>query len=325
MLLPDHRYVKAESLEECLKILRESGDKAKVIAGGTDVIFNMRLKLFQPDIAVSIRGLKDLQQVEELDDGSVRLGAACRLADLIKHPLAGGRYPVFKQALEAVASTHIRNMGTLGGNICLETRCWYTNNSDQWREGLKGCYKTDDQLCHVIKGSTKCHAINNSDTPPALIVLGAVLTLQKAGASRDVPIAEFYRTDGIDFTVLAAGEIVTHVTIPPVSDRQVFIKIAPRKGMDFSLGAIAVRCDGEGDQLTTITMVMGSLVTAPVILEKPAQIVLAAGLTDAAIEEAAEHVREELGQVTNLFGRSIYKKQIAAVLVKRALQSLREQ
>jgi 4-hydroxybenzoyl-CoA reductase subunit beta len=325
MLLPDHSYLKAESLEECLKTLRESGDKARVIAGGTDVIFNMRLKLFQPEVAVSIRGLNELQQIEELDDGSVRIGAACRLVDLIAHPLAGGRYPVFKQALEAVASTHIRNMGTLGGNICLETRCWYTNNSDQWREGLQGCFKTDNELCHVIKSSTKCHAINNSDTPPALIVLDAMLTLQREGASREVRIADFYRADGIDFTVLEPGEIVTHVTIPPVSDRQVFIKIAPRKGMDFSLGAIAVRCDGEGEQLNNITMVMGSLVTAPVILQKPAEIVRQGGLSDAAIAEAAGHVREELGEVTNLFGRSIYKKQIAAVLVKRALENVREQ
>jgi len=325
MLLPDHSYLKAESLEECLKVLRESGDKARVIAGGTDVIFNMRLKLFQPELAVSIRGLKDLQQLEELDDGSVRIGAACRLVDLIEHPLAGGRYPAFKQALEAVASTHIRNMGTLGGNICLETRCWYTNNSDQWREGLQGCYKTDTELCHVIKSSTKCHAINNSDTPPALIVLGAVLTLQKDGASRDVPIAEFYQRDGIDFTVLQPGEIVTHITIPPVTDRQVFIKIAPRKGMDFSLGAIAAVCDGTGEQLNHITMVVGSLVTAPIILQKPVEIILEHGLTDAAIVEATKHVREELGEVTNLFGRSIYKRQIAGVLVKRALESLRGQ
>jgi 4-hydroxybenzoyl-CoA reductase subunit beta len=325
MLLPDHSYVKAESLEECLKTLRETGEKAKVIAGGTDVIFNMRLKLFQPEVAVSIRGLKDLLQVEELDDGSVRIGAACRLADLIDHPLAGGRYPAFRQSLEAVASTHIRNMGTLGGNICLETRCWYTNNSDQWREGLQGCYKTDSELCHVIKSSTKCHAINNSDTPPALIALGATLTLQKEGAKREVPIAEFYRADGVDFSVLGPGEIVTHVTIPPVSDRQVFIKITPRKGMDFSLGAVAARCDGEGEQISNIIIVLSSLVTAPVVLDKPAQVVLEAGLTDDAIEKAADLVRDELGEVSNLYGRSIYKRQIAIVLVKRALTQLREQ
>lgn len=325
MLLPDHTYVKVESLEECLKTLREKGERAKVIAGGTDVIFNMRLKLFQPDIAVSIRGIKDLQQVDELEDGSVRIGAGCRLADLIDHPLVGGRYPAFRQALEAVASTHVRNMGTLGGNICLETRCWYTNNSDQWREGLQGCYKTDNELCHVIKSSSKCHAINNSDTPPALIALDAVLTLQKEGATRDVPIAGFYRTDGIDFTVLEQGEIVTHVTIPPVSDRQVFLKITSRKGMDFSLGAVAARCDGKSESLTDITIVLGSLVTAPVSLRRSAEIIREQGLTDEAIAEAVEHVREDLGEVTNLFARSIYKKQIANVLVRRALENLREQ
>lgn len=324
MLLPEHSYVKVDSLTDCLKQLREGGDRAMVVAGGTDVIFNMRLKLFDPDVVVSLRGLDELTQVEELDDGGLRIGAGARLADLAENPIIDERYPAFADSIRAVASTHIRNMATLGGNICLQTRCAYTNNSEQWREGLKTCYKTDGQICHVLKSSTKCHAINNSDTPLALIVLGATLTIQNADGAREVPMAEFYTEDGMDNTALKPDELVTFVTIPPVTDRTVFLKIAPRAGMDFSIAAVAARCDGSGADVGHVTIVLGSLSTHPIILDQPARIVSEQGLTDEAIAAAVEQVREELGELTNLFSRTVYKKRMANVLVKRALVALRE-
>jgi 4-hydroxybenzoyl-CoA reductase subunit beta len=324
MLLPDHSYVKVDSLTECLRLLRENGEKAMVVAGGTDVIFNMRLKLFDPELVVSLRGLEELTQIEELDDGGLRIGASARLADLADDPLINERYPAFAESIRAVASTHIRNMATLGGNICLQTRCSYTNNSEQWREGLKTCFKTEGDICHVLKQSPKCHAINNADTPLALIILGAVLTIQNADGARDVPIAEFYTEDGMDNTMLKPDEVVTFVTIPKVTDRTTFLKIAPRAGMDFSIAAVAARCDGTGEDVSKVTIVLGSLSTHPMTLDKPAQIVSEKGLTDEAIAEAVAQVREELGELTNLFSRTVYKKRMANVLVKRALFALRE-
>ena len=324
MLLPDHSYVKVDSLTECLRLLRENGEKAMVVAGGTDVIFNMRLKLFDPEVVVSLRGLEELTQIEELDDGGLRIGAGARLADLADDPIINARYPAFAESIRAVASTHIRNMATLGGNICLQTRCSYTNNSEQWREGLKTCYKTEGDICHVLKQSPKCHAINNADTPLALIILGAVLTIQNADGARDVPIAEFYTEDGMDNTMLKPDEVVTFVTIPKVTDRTTFLKIAPRAGMDFSIAAVAARCDGTGEDVSKVTIVLGSLSTHPMTLDKPAQIVSEKGLTDEAIAEAVAQVREELGELTNLFSRTVYKKRMANVLVKRALFALRE-
>jgi len=325
MLLPDHNYIKADSLEQCLALLRDNGEKSQLVAGGTDVIFNMRLKLFDPEVVVSIRGLEELQQVEALDDGSLRIGAGARLADLAEDPLINERYPAFAESIRAVASTHIRNMATLGGNICLHTRCSYTNNSEQWREGLKTCYKTDGAICHVIATSPKCHAINNADTPVALIMLGAVLTIRNADGSRELPIAQFYTDDGMDNTGLKPDEVVTHVTIPPVTDRTTFLKLAPRQGMDFSIAAVAARCDGQGKEVSNVTIVLGSVTTHPIMLDKPARIVSEQGLTDEAIALAVEHVREELGELTNLFSRTVYKKRMANVMVKRALVALREQ
>ncbi len=324
MLLPDHKYVTTDSLKESLRLLGENGDRAMVVAGGTDVIFNMRLKLFNPEVAVSIRNLEELQRVEELDDGGLRIGAGARLADLVEHPAINDRYPAFAESIRAVASTHIRNMATLGGNICLHTRCAYTNNSGEWRKGLNSCYKTEGEICHVIRSSSKCLAINNADTPLALIVLGATLTLQKANGSREVPIAEFYTDDGMDNTVLQPDELVTHVTIPPVTDRTTFLKLAPRQGMDFATVAVAARCDGSAADVSKVTIVLGSISTNPIILDKPASIVSEKGLGDEAIAEAVQNIRDELGHLTNLFSRSSYKKQMAGVMIRRALIALRE-
>jgi 4-hydroxybenzoyl-CoA reductase subunit beta len=323
MLLPEHQYVRARSLDEGLERLREP-DGVRLVAGGTDVIFNMRLKLFRPKVALSIRGIRDLQQVEELPDGGLRIGAMCRLAMLEEHPLIVQRYPALKEAIHAVASTHIRNMATLGGNICLETRCWYTNNSEQWRQGIESCFKTEGQLCHVIKSSASCHAINNADTPVALIVLGAVLTLASPRGSRQVPMAEFYRRDGMKHTVLAPDEMVTHVEIPPCADRTTFLKIAPRKGMDFAVATVAARVGGSGLSAPGAAIVVGSISTAPIVLKEPARIIAEGGLADDNIERAVAGIRNELGELTNLYGRSGYKKHLANVLVRRALVSLRE-
>jgi 4-hydroxybenzoyl-CoA reductase subunit beta len=325
MLLPQHNYVIPRTLDECLAALRAAGPRGQVVAGGTDVIYNMRLKMFRPETVISVRRLDELRQIEELPDGSLRIGAACRLTDLAEHGVINARFPALADSIRAVASTHIRNIATLGGNICLQTRCWFTNNSAQWRAGKESCFKNDGDLCHVIKSSAqKCHAISNSDTPPVLIVLGATLTIRSDGARRELPIAEFFNADGIDYMNLTPGELVTHVTIPPCDDRTVFLKHAARRGIDFSIGAVAARCDGAGEHVDNLSIVLGSLSTHPVKLTQAAEIVRAGGLTREAIERAADVARDDLGEVTNLYSRAVYKKQIARVLVRRALTALAE-
>jgi 4-hydroxybenzoyl-CoA reductase subunit beta len=335
MLLPQHNYHRPVTLTECLDQLaqlnpeRSTGvdrlARVQVIAGGTDVIFNMRLRLFQPENLVSIRRLPELQQIEQLEDGSLRIGAACRLIDLGDNPLIADRYPALKSAIDAVASVHVRNIGTLGGNICLETRCWYTNNSEEWRKGRAGCFKTDCEHCHVIPSSHQCHAINNADTPLALIALDAILTIQSANGRRDIPIANFYRPDGIEHMDLRPGELLTHVTIPRCDDRTVFLKFTPRRGMDFALGAVAARCNGSGQKASRVSIIVGSMSAAPLLLDEPCRVLEQEGLGDRAIETAIDCIRDEMGEITNLYARATYKKQIARTLVKRALVALREQ
>ncbi len=322
MLLPPHEFAKPSSLAESLALLKSATGEVKLLAGGTDVIFNMRARLFQPKILLSIRELPELQEVFELADGSLSMGAGCRLTDLERHPLVI-KYPGLVAGLRAVASRHVRNMGTLGGNLNLDTRCWYTNQTAEWREAKGPCLKTGEPVCHAIKSSDICVALNASDTAPALIALDAAVVLASVEGERTVQLTDYYTDDGLQHTLRRPDEIMLRVLVPPTSDRMVYIKETARKGNDFAYATIAVRADGQGEDCSRVSIVLGSLTTQPAILLKAAGIIATRGLNDAAIEAAIATVRDELGVLTNLYTPAAYKGRIARALVREALQQLR--
>ncbi len=313
MLLPVHDFVKPSTLTECLAAMQPASGEVKLIGGGTDVIFNMRGRLFRPDVLLSVKDISELQFVEALADGAIRIGAGCRLTDLERHPLVA-EFPGLVAALRAVASRHIRNMATLGGNLCLDSRCWYTNQTAEWRAAKGPCLKTGVDVCFAIPASKICVALNASDVAPALIALDAVATLQSADGSREVALAEYYTDDGIAHTVRRPDEIMTAVTVPACVGPMVYIKETARKGNDFAYGTIAARRE---------RMVLGSLTTKPCILRKPVAIIAESGLTDEAIDAAAAATREELGALTNLYTPAAYKRALATELVRQALLKLR--
>ncbi len=314
MQLPVHDFVKPATLAESLVTLQSASGEVKLIGGGTDVVFNMRGRLFKPDVLLSVKDLSELQLVEALAEGAVRIGAGCRLTDLERHPLIKN-FPGLVAGLRAVASRHIRNMATLGGNLCLDTRCWYTNQTAEWRTAKGPCLKTGVDVCFAIPAAKICVALNASDVAPALIALDAVATLQSADGARDVPLAEFYTDDGITHTVRRRDEIMTAVTVPACADPMVYIKETARKGNDFAYGSIAARRK---------KIVLGSLTTKPCSLRKPVEIIAERGLSDEAIEAAAAATREELGALTNLYTPAAYKSALARELVREALLKLRE-
>jgi len=324
MLLPPHDFRKPASLAEGLELLAANTTGTKLAAGGTDVTFNMRGKLFQPDVLLSIRDLPELKGVTLLEDGALRIGAGNRLTDLERDPLVVEHLPALVPALRAVASRHVRNMATLGGNLCLDTRCWYTNQTAEWRQAKGGCLKTNVDVCHAIKSSDICVALNASDTAPMLIALDASVTLQSAAGTREVALTDFYTSDGIEHTVRASNEIMIAVTVPPCNDRTVYLKEAARKGNDFSYGVIAARAAGHGEHATDVRLVIGSLGTQPIVLDAPATIAAEQGLSDPSIAAAVAATREELGVLTNLYTPAIYKSKLGRMLVRLALEGLRE-
>jgi 4-hydroxybenzoyl-CoA reductase subunit beta len=320
MQLPPHEFVKLPTLAETLSMLRSAAGEIKLIGGGTDVVFNMRGRLFRPDHLVSLKDLPELRCVEALDDGGVRIGAGCRLSELERDPLVQ-RYPGLVAGIRAVASRHIRNIATLGGNLCLDTRCWYTNQTAEWREAKGPCLKTGRDYCHAIKTSKICVALNASDTAPALIALDADVTLASADGQRTVPLADFYTDDGIANSVRQADEILVAITVPPPRGTMVYIKETARKGNDFAYGTIAALVADSGH----VHLVIGSLTTRPVSLSEPERIVAQQGLTDLSINAAVAATRDELGALTNLYTPAAFKSALGRNLVRRALQQLREE
>lgn len=319
MLLPAHEFVKPPTLLETLAVLKSATGSVKLIGGGTDVVFNMRGRLFTPDILLSLKDLPELQRVESLPDGSLRIGAGCRLTDLERDGSLH-RIPGLVAAVRAVASRHVRNMATLGGNLCLDTRCWYTNQSADWRAAKGPCLKNDVAVCHAIKSSPICVALNASDIAPALIALDAVAHLVHADGQRDVPMAGFYTEDGVAHTVRNPAEVLAAVTVSDGVGPMVYIKETARKGNDFAYGTIAARITRDDG----VRIVIGSLTTRPVQLVEPARIVERRGLDDAAIDAAVCATRPELGPLTNLYTPAAFKSVLARGLVRRALVQLRE-
>jgi 4-hydroxybenzoyl-CoA reductase subunit beta len=325
MQLPEFEYLRPKTLAEGLAALAEYGPDAQIMSGGSDLLINMKFRLDTPKYLVSFNDVAELKSIEMLPDGGMQLGAGCTLTQLAESEALKATYPALHAAVFSVGSKHVRNAATLGGNICLDTRCWYTNQSEQWRETRDGCFKTDNELCHVIKSAHKCHAINSSDSAPVLIVLNASVVIASATGEREVPIARFYNNDGVEHTVLQPGEFLAKVIVPPPKGRSVYAKLAQRDGLDFASGTFAAGVVGSNEHPESVCLVMGSVGPEPKVLNESAEIILKQGLTDSTIEAAALAARASLGEVTNLFTPSGYKRRLVKALVKDALNELRNQ
>ena len=325
MRLPDFDFIKPIKLEKALNALHDYGKEAGILAGGTDLLVNMKYRVKRPKTVISIKSVPELRTISSDRKGVTNIGACVDLSELSENGFIAEHFTSFRHAIRSIASRHIRNMATIGGNLCLETRCWYYNQSEQWRAARMPCHKLRGNICHAIKGSKRCHAINSSDTAPILIALDAEVSLEKKGHKRTIPVREFYRDNGAKPNVVEPGEMLTSLLLPKQSrgSLSTFIKFATRKGLDFAEGNIAARGQQSGKNLTDVRLIIGSMASAPIVLKKASEIIAESGLTEHAIEKAAETVRTEMGTVTNLFTPAGYKRQMAEVLVKRALLDLK--
>ncbi len=253
------------------------------------------------------------------------MASGTTLTTLVEHPLIERRFPMLHKAVRSVASAHVRNMATLGGNLALPTRCWYTNQTESWRKARAGCFKTDREACHVLATSHRCVATSSADTVPALIALEAAVTLRSADGEREVPLGEFYRDDGAHPSVLEPDELITRIRVPACLARAAFAKVTPREGIDFGLGTIAVTVHGTNRRVTSAAIVVNSIVSRPIRLRAAEEIILTEGLSARSIEAAAGAGRPDLGEVTNLWSPAGYKRRLVRVLLARALEEVRRQ
>jgi 4-hydroxybenzoyl-CoA reductase subunit beta len=319
MRLPWFEFRAPRSVAEAAKILAGEGPAAMLIAGGTDLIPNMKRRHQSPKTLVSLRN------VEELRKANGTLGAGLTLTDLVNSPQLRERHRALWQAAAQIATPHLRNMGTLGGNLCLDTRCTYYNQSHEWRKAIDFCLKKDGETCWVATASKRCVAASSTDSAPALIALGAKVKLVSATGEREIALADLYRNDGIDYLSRRPDEILTEVILPDAQGWvSTYWKLRRRGSFDFPvLGvAAAIRCAPDAT-VREARIALGAVASRPFLVEKAGEMLKGKRLTDDAIDEAAATVASRAKPMDNTDLDLYWRKDVAAAFVGYALREVR--
>ncbi|MFW5947011.1 MAG: FAD binding domain-containing protein [Gemmatimonadota bacterium] len=321
--LPAFRYHRPETVEAAAGLLAEHGEAAMLVAGGTDVIPNLKHRLHEPEHLVSLRGVASLRGIE-VDGDDLVLGAGTTLAEVAAHPRVRAHVPALADAAGQVAGPQLRNAGTLGGNLCLDTRCTYYNQTYFWRRSLGFCLKKDGDTCHVTGVGRKCVAAHSADTPPVLWVLGARAELVSVRGERSVPVDRFFVADGVKNTVVEPDEVVARlrVPLPPPSLRTAFRKLRQRRAIDFPLLNLAVAVALEGGRVRSVRLVVSGLGSRPREVTGLEDMV-GASLTDETVEAMAERAHGQCRPLTNTIVDPEWRRAMVPVHVRRALDEVR--
>jgi len=323
--LPPFRYHRPATVDEALALLAAHAGDVLPVAGGTDLVPNMKHRLFEPGHLVALKGIAELKGIRE-EDGRLRIGAAETLTSVAGSAVVRQRFPSLADAAGHVAGPQLRNMGTLGGNVCLDTRCTYYNQTAFWRGALGHCLKKGGTVCHVTQVGKKCVAAHSADTPPVLMTLDATVALVGAEGRREIPVRDFFVTDGIANTRREPGEILTEVCIPLASARKraAYAKLRQRKSIDFPLLTVAVAADVENDgTVRSITGVVTGLGARPRELTGWQEAAAGRTLDDELMTELAERAFKQCHPLENIIVDTEWRHAMVPVYVRRALEGIR--
>ncbi len=321
-----HPYVyhRPRRLAEALELLKEHSGDVLPIAGGTDLVPNMKHGLFAPGHLVALKGIDELYGIEERD-GELAIGAAESLTSVASHPLVNGHFPALAHAASLVAHPMIRNQGTLGGNICLDTRCTYYNQTHFWRRALGFCLKKDGDVCHVVEGGTNCVAAHSADTPPILMALGAEIDIASADGRRSLPLSNFFTADGTWNKRLERHELVTQVRLPLPSPklRATYTKVRERKSVDFPLLSIALAIElADADVMESISLVVAALGAKPRVIGGLDKVAVGKKPTTGVIDEVAAQAHRQCNPLDNIIVEIEWRRAMVPVYVRRSFDTI---
>ena len=325
--LPEFELVTPDTLAEAARALAQPG--ARLVAGGTDILPNLKHRLDRPPVLVSLARVRALATIVRDDAaGVLRIGAGATLTEVAEHPEVLAAFPSLAYAAGHIASPLIRNMGTMGGNVNLDTRCRYVNQTDFWRSAIGGCLKSEGTVCHVVPGGRNCVAAMSSDCVPVLIGLGARIGLFGTSGARELLLAEYYVADGIRHTVRADGEITTELVVPlPVSPRRTgYVKWAVRKSIDFPLVSIALRFDLAEDSVDAaierVSVVVGVLGARPREVTRLEELHGRALSDPATATLVSERVHAQCKPLENVPYEAPYRREMLRVRTRRAIAEI---
>ncbi len=323
MRLPHFRYRAPRTVEEAAKILAGEGPDAMLVAGGTDLLPNMKRRHQTPGTLVALRHVDELRRVR--NGQGLTLGTGLTLTDIVRNAEVRERYTGLWQAAAQIATPHLRNMGTLGGNLCLDTRCTYYNQNHEWRRAIDFCMKKDGKICWVAPSSARCLAVSSTDTAPALLALRADIRLVSAGGERTLALEDLYRNDGIDYVTREPGEVLTEVRLErALGWKSSYWKLRRRGSFDFPvLSAAAAARLGDDGTVEQARIVLGAVASRPMLCEAAGSFLEGQRLTDGVIADAAAIAAKLAKPMDNTDFTLHWRKRVTTEFVGFALRELR--
>ncbi len=323
-LLSQFKLLRPRSIGEAVAA-RAGNSGARFLAGGTDLVANMRRGLAQPDVLIDLGGVAELRGIGY--DGrsgqagrALRIGAGTTIEQLAAHRLVHD-YPALVEAALAIAGPTHRAVGTVGGNLCLDTRCQFYNQSDSWREANNFCMKIAGDTCRVAPKANRCYAAYSGDLAPALMVHGAVAEIAGPSGLRYSPLAEIFADDGIAYLTLAPDEMLVAVRVPQVSGlRSGYQKVRVRGALDFPLAGVAVALRFENNQLQQLRVAATGADSRPLLINGLDE--LCGIALDDALTQLDKLLRKQVGPMETSITPAAYRRRVVPVLARRVIGRL---
>ena len=326
MHLPPFKYAAPKTLAKAISAQTASG---KFLAGGTDLFVSMKEKITAPDTLVDLNGIARLFGIKRnRKTREVRVGALTTLAQLKENPLIQEHFPVISQSVSLVSTFQLRNMGTLGGNLCLDTRCYYYNQPSFLKMRWAPCLKMGGKVCHVMKGKKICHAVYSGDMANLLIALGAKVKLTGPRGMREIDLKRFFTGSGVNPNILRYNEILTEVCLPPLPEYSgvSYRKLRLRDTIDFPLLGVAVfiQLEGKNGKCRDVRLVLGAVGPAPVVVETVPTLMRGKQITPKLIEAVSNSARKLAQPVDNTASSPRYRREMIPLFIKNAFNEALE-
>lgn len=317
--LPEFEYHAATTVEQAVALKAEHGGQAMFVAGGTDLFPNMKRRQFEPKVLIGLRGVQELHSIR--NGAGVTIGSGVTLTELEHHPDIRRGYPALAHAAGLISTPQLRNSGTIGGNLCLDTRCTYYNQSYEWRKALGFCMKLDGDTCWVALSSKSCLAVSSSDCAPVAVALGAEVRLVGPEGERTIPAEALFRNDGMEYLEKGPDELLVSIKLPDLTGwRTSYRKLRRRGAIDFPiLGVAAAIRLGQDGACEAARLVLGAVASRPITVEQAPSILVGEPITEEALWEVADAAVKVAKPLDNTDMALSYRKKVARVYVARAL------
>lgn len=323
MRLKSFEHLEPKNLTEACLLLNEHGPKAAVIAGGTDIIVRMKYGVKRPEVLVNLKQVSGLNDIVKTGE-EVRIGALATLTDVQRSGIIRQHCPSLAEAALAVGAAQLQNMGTIGGNICLEPRCWYFQQGASWRKARPDCFKNGGSVCYMAKGSKRCYALYSGDTAAALLSLGAQVRLVTSSGERTIPLENFFIDDGMHHTDLRPGELLAEVVLPQPTEGQqgTYLKYRKRGAVDFPIVGVAAHLNERPGLPPLVRIAVTGAGSLPFLIAIPPGIISGDILTAEMVAQLAVVARKQAKPVSHMEVSPHHRKQLVGVLVRDALEKL---